>query len=243
MWRGAALAMALAGWLHATPPTLTHVEGRVMLRSAERARVEFPKNGRELTELDALITGEQARFEVKVGEAGLWRVGRRAVFHARTDGGTLSAGTALVRVPTDAGWRVDAARGAVLLGKGLWMLQAVENEGLKVICLDGPAHAEALATAGSEKTNTTLTRVELRPGELVFLRPGDAGFGPIVTIYLEELLGTSRLVNAFPEPLAETPRLRNLGFAQRERLKGVSNALVGEARDETGFEIAVPKRR
>lgn len=234
---------AFAGDDAGTERILTHLEGRVMLRSAERTRVEFPKAGRVLVDGEILITGDQSRLEVRVGEAGLWRVGRRAVFVPQAEGGRLMAGTALVRVPSEAGWRVESARGAALLGKGLWMLQAVDNEGLKLVCLDGPASVEALGATpfSASGGDTRPVRLKLRPGELVFLRPGGTDFGPIVTVYLEELLATSRLVNAFPEPLAELRRLQNLGIAQREQLKGVTNALVAGARDENGFEIAVPK--
>lgn len=228
------------------PPaiTITHVDGRVMLRSAESPRMEFPRIGRVLAEGGILITGDQARLELRVGEEGLWRAGRRAVFVPRADGGSLTAGTALVRVPTETGWRVESARGAVRLGRGLWIIQAVDNEGLKLVCLDGPAQIDALGeSALSVSDSVSLVRIKLRPGELVFLRPGGREFGPIVTIYLEELLATSRLVNAFPEPLTELRRLRNLGIAQREQLKGVTNALVAGAPDEQGFEIAVPKTK
>ncbi len=224
--------------------TVTHVDGRVMLRSAESPRMEFPRIGRTLVEGGVLITGNQARLELRVGEEGMWRVGRRAVFVPRVDGGSLTAGTALVRVPTEAGWRVESARGAVRLGKGLWIIQAVDNEGLKLVCLDGPAEVDALGGSGaSDSDDASTVRIKLRPGELVFLRPGGKAFGPIMTIYLEELLATSRLVNAFPEPLTELRRLRNLGIAQREQLKGVTNALVAGAPDEKGFEIAVPKEK
>lgn len=216
--------------------TITFVDGRVMVRAADRPRMEFPKEGREVAEGEVVITGDAARAELTAGDGGLWRLGRRAVFAAGAEGGRLLAGTALVRVPGDAGWRVESAKGIARLGRGLWMLQAVDNEGLKIICLDGPSSVEAPAAGAAAK-------IELRPGELVFLRPGGAAFGPVVTIYLEELLATSRLVNAFPRPLAEARRLRNLGIAQREQLKGVTNALVAGARDERGFEIAVPKGR
>ncbi len=231
----------------AAAPTLTFVEGRVMLRPVDRSRVELPKIGRELADGEVLITADQSRLQLQVGKMGLWRVGRRAVFSPRRDGGRLTAGTALVRVPSDLGWVVESSRGAARLGRGLWLLQAVDNEGLKLVCLDGPTTVEALGEgagavpAGSDAGQ--LVRLKLRPGELVFLRPGGKDFGPIVTVYLEELLATSRLVNAFPEPLAELRRLHNLGIAQREQLKGVTNALVAGARDEKGFEIAVPKAK
>ncbi|MFA6959360.1 MAG: hypothetical protein WC205_01260 [Opitutaceae bacterium] len=222
---------------------LTYVDGRVMLRSDGVARVEFPKSGRALMPGDTLITGDQSRLALRVGDAGLWWVGRRAVFTPMAEGGRLTAGTALVRVPTEAGLRVESSRGVARLGKGLWMLQAVDNEGLKIICLDGPAPIEALgeSTPVAGAAETVSDRLNLHPGELVFLRPEGKAFGPIVTIYLEELLATSRLVNGFPEPLAELQRLRNLGLIQREQLKGVTNALVAGAHDDKGFEIAVPR--
>ncbi len=225
--------------------TLTHVDGRVMLRTAHSPRMELPTAGRVLAEGDALITGDKSLLELRVGETGLWRLGRRAVFISHAEGDRLMAGTALVRVPSPAGWRVESARGAALLGKGLWMLQAVDNEGLKLVCLDGPASVEALGAGPASAPDAAVepVRLKLKPGELVFLRPGGKEFGPIVTVYLEELLATSRLVNAFPEPLAEVRRLQNLGIAQREQLKGVTNALVAGARDEKGFDVVVPKAK
>lgn len=223
-------------------PTLTFIEGRVMLRPADGARVELPKLGRVLADGEVLVTGDQSRVQVQVGKDGLWRVGRRGVFSPQREGGRLSAGTALVRVPSDSGWVIESPRGMARLSWGLWMLQAVDNEGMKIICLDGPATVEALGDRSAGPDTGLQLRLKLRPGELVFLRPGGKDFGPIVTVYLEELLATSRLVNAFPEPLAEARRLSNLGIAQREQLKGVTNALVAGAREEKGFEIAVPKK-
>jgi len=225
-----------------TAPTLTFIEGRVMLRPADGARVELPKLGRVLADGEVLVTGDQSRVQVQVGKDGLWRVGRRGVFSPQREGGRLSAGTALVRVPSDSGWVIESSRGMARLSRGLWMLQAVDNEGMKLICLDGPATVEALGDRLADPDTGPHLRLKLRPGELVFLRPGGKDFGPIVTVYLEELLATSRLVNAFPEPLAEARRLSNLGIAQREQLKGVTNALVAGAREEKGFEIAVPKK-
>ena len=229
---GAAVSAA-----EADPWTLTYADGRVMLRAGNSPRIEFPKTGRAIVPGEVLITGDQARLELRAGKAGLWRLGRRAVLAAGDEGWRLMAGTALVRVPDAEGWRIESARGAARLGKGMWMVQAVDNEGLKIVCLNGPAWVEA---AGDEAAPV---RIKLRPGELVFLPPGGREFGPIVTIYLEELLLTSRLVNAFPEPLAESRRLLNLAVIQREQLKGVTGALVAGAHADDGFEVSVPKPR
>jgi hypothetical protein len=164
----------LSGGLHgqdASAVTLTHVEGRVMVRRAAGAGMEFPNIGRVFAADEVVITGDQARVELRVGDKGLWRVGRRAVFLPNATGGRLTAGAALVRVPAEAGWRVESGRGAVLLGKGLWMLQAVDNEGLKLVCLDGPASVDALGEGGlSASDGDVRVRLNLRPGELTFLR-------------------------------------------------------------------------
>lgn len=61
-----------------------------------------------------------------------------------------------------------------------------------------------------------------------------------MTIFLEETLATSRLINGFPEPPPGIRRLVNQAIAQRERLKGVSNAVIVGAAAAGGFRIAVP---
>jgi hypothetical protein len=215
-----------------------HVAGRITLRQTMKSPLELPKAGRELAGGEILMSGDKSRLELNVGEQGLWRVGRRAVLVPGVTGGRLMAGTAVVRVPINAGWRVQSTRGAARLGPGLWMLQAVDNEGLKIVCLDGPSWVEAL---GEDPQDNVYVRLKLRPGELLFMQPDGKEFGQIVTIYLEELLVTSGLVNGFPEPLPEHRRLMNLGLAQREQLKGVTSAVVAGARDVQGFEIALPK--
>jgi hypothetical protein len=217
---------------------INHVAGRITLRQSMKSRMELPKAGRELAGGEILMSGDKSRLELKVGEKGLWRVGRRAVFVPGVNASRLMAGTAVVRVPVEAGWRVQSTRGAARLGPGLWMVQAVDNDGLKIVCLDGPTWVEALGEQPEEKV---YVRLKLRPGELLFLQPDGKDFGQIVTIYLEELLLTSSLVQGFPEPLPELRRLMNLGLAQREQLKGVTGAIVAGARDEKGFEIALPK--
>lgn len=219
-----------------------HVEGRVMIKKTTSARVEFPAAGRALGPGEIVVTGDQACAELRMGSAGLCRVGRRAVVIAQQGIVRITAGAALVRVPEEQGLRVESARGAVLLRKGLWMAQAVDNEGLKLVCLDGPSDVEAWGEGAAGPDDAAQrARIRLRPGELVFLKPGGREFGPVVTIYLQELLATSRLVNGFPEPLAEARRLQNLALIQSEQLKGVTNAVVAGARDADGFELAVPK--
>ncbi len=219
---------------------LGHVEGRVMMRVPETKKLEPVKEGRELAWGDTLITGDATRFEVRTAEGGgLWRVGRRALFSLKDGGARLLAGTALVQVPAKAMWRIESMRSVVALPEGTWLVQAVDNRGLKVVCLDGDGLVQAWGLP-SEPADKVIEEISLKPGELVFLQPGGNTFSPRVAIYLEETLATSRLIGGFPEPVPGMRRLINQATAQRERLKSLSNAVVVGASKAGGFQIAVP---
>gem|GEM_PF-2229088 len=219
--------------------TAGEVAGAVMLRGEGVGGLARVRAGMRLPDGNvAVVTSTGARVELLAEDGGRWRIGSLALWMPMPTGGRLLAGTALVEVPPGGGRAVDSTTGRVVLGEGLWMVQAVENEGLKLICLDGPA--EVVAGGGVEPAGDKPERRRLRPGELIFLRPGGREFGPVVTVFLQELLATSRLVNGFAEPLPQARRLQNLALAQSERLKGVTNAFVGGARDEDGFQLVVP---
>lgn len=216
---------------------ISDVAGRISLRSEageSGAKVRFAKKGEQLLPGETVTTGQKSRLELLGGGDARWRLGGRTAFALREEGARLLAGTALVVVPEKETWTVETFGSEARLGEGMWILHAVENEGLKVICLDGPARVETDVAA-------IAVGVKMKPGELIFLRPGGKGFGPLVTIYLEEMLATSRLVRGFEEPLPNLTRLVNLGIAQSEQLKGVTGALVAGARGEGGFDVVLPR--
>lgn len=217
------------------------VIGRVLVRAEGVRKLERAESGRLVSTGEALISGDATRFEVRPkGGEGLWRVGRRAVFSIRADGGgRLLAGTAFVQVPSGVEWRIESMRSAAALPAGSWLVQAVDNKGLKIVCLDGSAPVRALGDPREPQEPPALG-FKLRPGELTFLQPGGTAFSPAVTIYLEETLATSRLINGFPEAPPGMRRLANQAVAQRERLRGVSNAVIVGASQAGGFQIAVP---
>jgi hypothetical protein len=219
----------------------TDAAGRVQFRPARPGEpVRFAKTGSELGPGETAATGHKARVELLGGPDGeRWRLGQRTVFQSKTGGGRLLAGTALLVVPDGDRRTVETFGSFARLHEGTWILQAVENEGLKVICLDGPA---LLESEGLDEAGTTVAiNVRLKAGELIFIRPEGRGFGPLVTIYLEELLTTSRLVQGFAEPLPRMTRLVNQAVAQREHLKGLSSALVAGAKSRDGFDVVLPR--
>ncbi|MEN9840905.1 MAG: hypothetical protein RL376_705, partial [Verrucomicrobiota bacterium] len=224
----------LSAQADAAPPAewrISQSEGRVLLRASggqEPARV-----GRVLPAGGALVTGPGARAELLAG-AGLWRVGAMAVWQATPGGARVLSGSALVAVPSGAESAVEALGGRVHLGEGTWMLTAVDNEGLKLVCL---ANAGTLRLAAEDVADKTAKQQILRGGELVFLRPGGLGFSPVVTVFLAELLGTSRLVRGFPDPLPNLKILQQAASVQSDRIAGVSNALVAGAQDASGFQL------
>lgn len=220
---------------------LGHVEGRVLVRTQGQKKLQAVKAGHALEADETLITGDASRFEVRPQSGGgVWRVGRRAVFSIKETGARLLAGTALVQVPSGETRRVESTRSIIKIPEGTWLVQAVDNRGFKIVCLDGAMPVEAWG-APDAPADFALSTLELRPGDLAFLQPGGTAFSPRVTIFLEETLATSRLVGGFPEPVSGMPRLINQAIAQRERLKRVSNAVVVGAPTAGTFQIAVPK--
>ncbi len=229
-------ALSFAG-ARAEPAALGETVGRVLVREAGAARQKPARAGARLEPGAALITGRGARAELLDEGGARWRVGALAVWQAEAEGVRLFSGSALALVPGGSR-RVDALGGTVWLGEGVWMLTAVRNEGLKIVCLE--AGGELRAPLADPAAGEAARR--LRAGELVFLRPQGEGFGPVVTIFLTELLATSRLVNGFAAELPERGRLQAVATAQAERLSGVTEALVAGASDARGFEVVVPGR-
>lgn len=236
----AVLAPVALGWA-APVAELREVEGRVLVRAAGVQKPEPAEAGRMLAAGEALITGDASRFEVRpLAGGGVWRVGRRAVFSLDERGARLLAGTMLVQVPAETWRRVESSRSIAALPEGTWLVQATDNRGLKIVCLDGDEPVQVWGSP-QEPAEDLVLAMRIRPGELVFVQPGGRSFSPAVAIFLEETLVTSRLIGGFAEPLPGMKRLVNQAIAQRERLKGVSNAVVVGASAAGVFQIAVPK--
>lgn len=240
-WIAAAVFAPVALGCAAPVAELREVEGRVLVRAVAVKKLEPAETGRKLVPGEALITGDASRFEVRpLAGGGVWRVGRRAVFSLDERGARLLAGTMLVQVPEGMWRRVESSRSIAALPEGTWLVQATDNRGLKIVCLDGDEPVQVWGSP-QEPAEGAVLAMRIRPGELVFVQPGGRSFSPAVVIFLEETLATSRLIGGFAEPLPGMKRLMNQAVAQRERLKGVSNAVVVGASAAGVFQIAVPK--
>ncbi len=215
---------------------VAQVSGRVLVRSADGRNQVPAQAGHALPAGGVVISGANSRVELVAG-GSIWRIGSLGVWQALPDGARVLAGSALAVVPPGTEQVVEALGGRMWLGSGTWMLTAVENEGLKVVCF---AATGTLRTgSGSETVAQAETIRQLRAGELVFLRPGGRGFGPVVTIFIAESLGTSRLVQGFTRPLPNFKELQLAAAVQSDRLAAVSKALVAGAKDQTGFQVMV----
>ena len=237
----APLALEVAGADVVPVAKIDHVQGHVMRRDLGGEKLESVAAGWSVRLGEVLVTGDTSRYELRPTKGGgLWRVGRRAVFVLKDGGARLLAGTALVQVPSGEVWRVESLRSVAALPAGYWIVQAVDNRGLKILCLDGGSEPVLACGDALAPAKAALVGVRLKPGELTFLQPEGKTFSPVATIFLEETLSTSRLVNGFPEPVPEMPRLINQAIAQRERLAKLSNAVIVGATQAGSFQIAVP---
>jgi hypothetical protein len=215
---------------------ISQVSGRVLVRSADGRNQVPAQETHALPAGGVLISGANSRVELVAG-GGIWRIGSLGVWQALPDGARVLAGSALAVVPPGTEQAVEALGGSMRLGPGTWMLTAVENEGLKVLCFSSEGILRASAGSGNTVREETTRR--LRAGELVFLRPAGRGFGPVLTIFLAESLGTSRLVHGFSRPLPNLKELQLVAAVQSDRLAAVSKALVAGAKDQAGFQVMV----
>jgi hypothetical protein len=239
-------------------PRVREAKGRVLVRAAGgegyRGRAA---PGLTLAAGEVVMTGPRARVELEFAGEGRWRIGQEAVWrsaNARGDA-ALNAGSALVAVPDGGEVRVEGVGATLRLGEGVWLLTAVLSDGFKIVALDrGVVRLEAAPAAtapdgvepgpadgASSPAAPVLDERRLRAGEVVFASPDGKGFGPVVTVFLDELLATSRLVGGFEAALPQAERLRQQGAAQREALTRVGNVFVGGARQADGFQLIMPK--
>ena len=143
----------------------------------------------------------------------------------------LFQGSALLSHRVYLQWNVHSAKSQFTIqGKGTWMMEATPL-GFKVIILEG-----SLALASNDKTES------FKPGDLILVSDREGKISQDLEIELPLLLGTSKLLNHFPDLLPSHSRLISAAQVQAMRMKKKYEAMIGGVRSNRKLEIwQIPK--
>ncbi|OUU09889.1 MAG: hypothetical protein CBC00_06045 [Verrucomicrobia bacterium TMED40] len=118
-----------------------------------------------------------------------------------------------------------------LSGSGCCMLEVETNGGFKVIGILGRFRME-IPSAGKSQ--------DLMPGELLFVMPGDRGFGDKVYVNVGKIIETSYLISGFSNAASFRQSLATISAAQENSIGKTFAAEVGDAKAPDRFEV-LPK--
>jgi len=113
-------------------------------------------------------------------------------------------------------------------GAGTCLIEVGTSGGFKIVGVLGRFRLDSKAASDS---------VELMPGELCFLMPGDRGFGDRVNVNLKKLISTSYLLSGFPNPKSFMSAMENIAEEQQKAIGKSFNAQVGDSKNPESFEI------
>jgi hypothetical protein len=173
---------------------------------------------------DRVRTGPESRAELTAPDQTITRVGANTVFSFESGGRTLNLeqGNLLFHAPKGIGGGIIKSVGAAAAVLGTTLIaSATPDGGFKVIFLEG-------------KGTVTLangSKVGLKAGQLVYVRPGDKGFGPVLSINLAKLVAGSQLVGGFPDQLASLPLIQQAIQLQQKQIASGQVADTGVSAD------------
>ncbi len=113
-------------------------------------------------------------------------------------------------------------------GIGTCMLEVETNGGMKVVGVLG-----RLLIGWGEDGNTE----ELLAGELIFVKPGNSGFGDKINVNLGKVVETSFLLSGFQNSSSFNNSLSSVVKAQLESIGKTYRAEVGDAKGVDTFEV------
>ena len=116
-------------------------------------------------------------------------------------------------------------------GSGCCMLEVETNGGFKVIGILGRFRMD-IPSAGKSQ--------DLMPGELLFIMPGDRGFGEKVYVNVGKIIETSYLISGFSNAASFRQSLATISAAQENSIGKTFAAEVGDAKAPDRFEV-LPK--
>ena len=175
-----------------------------------------------------LATGKSSRIEIKQKDK-FWRVGSLSVAKWNLDNELwLHSGSALFCTTSKTEIKFSTSKcQATFEGSGTIIIEATKNGGFKFIPLE------------SKGTITTVNggTKEIVGGRMLLVLGTPSYFGDAYDIDLLLLIKSSRLLNAFPDPL---PTFKKIGLAlyvQDLKLKGKYDALIGDATTDENLQI------
>lgn len=222
-------------WTHANAWVVHSVEGEAFISySSAGDRLERLSEGSELRNGAALVTGEDSRVSLRHNLFGTLLISSLSALQLKAPQSFyLARGACLAALQREGQpYKLEGKLTSVSLKRGTFILEATAVGGLKLLNL-----ARKVNVRGQDGDTTSL-----RAGELVFARTGDNAFSRKLTIYLRELLSSSRLVAFYKKELCSDTSLDAYAQLQYENLTGLSEAFVGDAVSDENVELFVKEK-
>ena len=168
-------------------------------------------------------------FRMTIGSAQI-RLGSSSGIEVQTDGSyKLHRGSFLFCHKNYLSWMIKAEENSFLInGAGTWMTECLTS-GLKLILLEGEITV----------TNGIKSQV-LKSGDLILVSAGSSMISKPMQIELPLLIGTSRLINQFPQPLPSKSKLVSAAKVQALRIKKRYEAFVGDVKKDRKLQLWTP---
>ncbi len=177
---------------------------------------------RDRSGVEALTPGYSLRF------------GENTVFAAGAENIQMHKGALLVRIigSKQDGLLVEGPEAALnVRQKGTLLMEVATNGGFKVIGLTG----QPIVSISTDDPGRPL-----HPGELLFLKPLDAGWSDPVYVNLTKLVTSSFLLRGFSNAPSFQDEIVQVVRSQTELITKTFRAEVGDARGADNFDIKIP---
>ena len=178
----------------------------------------------------ALIAGKNSFLEIhqkNLSSSTVIRIGKSTALEFRSfDSLALYQGSALLSHRQDLSWKIHSTNCQFSTrGSGTWMTEKTEI-GFKFILLEGK-----ITIIGGKKST------EVEAGNLILINDQEGNISQTLKIELPLLLGTSRLLNYFPETLPSHSRLLSAAQVQALRTKKKYEAMIGGVSKDRQLEV------
>jgi len=178
----------------------------------------------------AIIAGKDSYLELSQGnkdQKSIIRLGKSTALEFREENTIyLFQGSCLICHRSNQQWNIQSENSQFSIrGEGTWMLEATPI-GFKVIILEGKL------TFVEDKTPQ-----RFKPGDLILVSDLEGKISQDLEIELPLLLGTSRLLNHFPELLPSHSRLISAAQVQAMRMKKKYDAMIGDISEDRKLKI------